>query len=90
MEENPNRYTVEVPLVFWASEAFRDRYPEKWAAITSAVSRPYMTDDMIHTLLDLMDIRTAEYDAAKSVINESFDRQRKRVIQGRDYDASMR
>ena len=90
VEENPNRYTVEVPLVFWASEAFRDRYPEKWAAITSAVSRPYMTDDMIHPLLDLMDIRTSEYDASKSVINESFDRQRKRVIQGRDYDASMR
>ncbi len=90
VEENPNRYTLEVPLLFWASEKFRARYPEKWAAIESAVARPYMTDDMIHTLLDLMDIGTPEYDPSKSVIHPSFDAGRKRIVQDRDYDAIMR
>lgn len=90
VEENPNRYTLEVPLLFWASEKFRARYPEKWAAIESAVARPYMTDDMIHTLLDLMDIGTPEYDPSKSVIHPSFDAGRKRIVQNRDYDATMR
>ena len=90
VEENPNKYMLEVPLLFWASEEFRATYPEKWAAITSSAQRPYMTDDMIHTILDLMDIRTREYDPARSLVNPAFDGTRKRVVQSRDYDASMR
>ena len=49
-----------------------------------------MTDDMIHTIMDLLDIRTAEFNPAKSVINPSFDRSRKRMIHGRNYDTEMK
>lgn len=90
VEENPNKYTLEVPLIFWASDTFRARYPEKWASVQNAALRPYMTDDMIHTILDLMDIRTPEFDASKSVIHPDFDGQRRRVVGQKDYDASMR
>ena len=90
VEENPNKYTLEVPLIFWASDTFRARYPEKWASVQNAALRPYMTDDMIHTILDLMDIRTPEFDASKSVIHPDFDGQRRRMVGQKDYDASMR
>ncbi len=90
VEENPNHYTLEVPMVIWASEKFRARYPEKWAAIRSAVDRPYMTDDMIHTILDLADIRTREFDPAKSLVNPAFDAARVRMVQGKDYDTEIR
>ena len=49
-----------------------------------------MTDDMIHTILDLMDIRTPEYDPARSLVHPSFDAGRKRMVRHRDYDASMK
>lgn len=90
VEENPNRQQLEVPLVFWASPAYRQKHPEKWQAICAAVDRPYMTDDMIHTLLDILDIRTPEYNPAKSVINPAFAADRKRMVRGRDYDAEMK
>jgi len=90
VEENPNRQQLEVPLVFWASPAYRQKHPEKWQAICAAVDRPYMTDDMIHTLLDILDIRTPEYNPAKSVINPAFATERKRIVRGRDYDAEMK
>ena len=90
VEENPNRQQLEVPLVFWASPAYRQKHPEKWQAICAAVDRPYMTDDMIHTLLDILDIRTPEYNPAKSVINPAFAADRKRIVRGRDYDADMK
>lgn len=90
VEENPNRQQLEVPLVFWASPAYRQKHPEKWQAICAAVDRPYMTDDMIHTLLDILDIRTPEYNPAKSVINPAFATNRKRIVRGRDYDAEMK
>lgn len=90
VEENPNRQQLEVPLVFWASPAYRQKHPEKWQAICAAVNRPYMTDDMIHTLLDILDIRTPEFNPAKSVINPAFAADRKRMVRGRDYDADMK
>ncbi len=90
VEENPTRPTCDVPLIFWASPAYRAHHPEKWQVICAAVNRPYMTDDMIHTLLDLLDIRTPEYNPAKSVINAAFDAARHRVVHGKDYDTEIR
>ena len=45
-----------------------------------------MTDDMIHTLLDIMSIETPEYDPAKSIINPKFDSSRPRIYSGMLYD----
>lgn len=90
VEEHPTKATCEVPLIFWASPAYRAHHPEKWQAICAAVNRPYMTDDIIHTLLDVLDIHTVEYDATKSVVNPAFDASRRRIVYGQDYDAVLK
>ncbi|MBR4195167.1 MAG: phosphoethanolamine transferase [Synergistaceae bacterium] len=84
--EEPYRNIIEIPFVIWTSLKFRQAYPELEARIAASVNRPYMTDDMIHTLLDLMGIETAEYDPAKSVINPNFDSSRQRIYAGMLYD----
>ncbi len=90
VEENPSHYMLEVPLVIWASSAYKAHHPEVWAAIQAAVDRPYMTDDMIHTILQLAGIRTLEYNSAKSIISPNFVASRPRMVQGRDYDRQLR
>lgn len=90
VEEHPTKETLEVPFLFWASPAYRAHHPEKWAAIQQAKDRPYMTDDFIHTLLDLLGIATAEYDPTKSVVNPAFDGARPRIVQGHDYDKEFK
>ena len=45
-----------------------------------------MTDDMIHTVLDIMQIETPEYDPTKSIINASFDVTRPRIYSNHLYD----
>ena len=90
VEENPNHQQLEVPLIFWASPKYREKHPQKWQAVCAAVNRPYMTDDMIHTIMDLLGIRTAEFNPAKSVINPKFDAMRKRIVRGKDYDTEMK
>ena len=69
-------------MLVWTSERFRAAYPELQARLAGAVDRPYMTDDMIHTLLDLMQISTPEYNPAKSILNPAFDASRKRLLKG--------
>ena len=86
----PNRYLYEIPFMVWASDTFRQNHPEKWIAIQGAVSRPFMTDDLIHALIGLMDIRTEEYDPRKNIFAPEFDVGRKRIVSGSDYDTELR
>ena len=81
---SPN--VIEIPFIIWLSEKFAASYPELEARIASSIHRPYMTDDMIHTVLDIMQIETPEYDPAKSIINASFDVTRQRIYSGHLYD----
>lgn len=80
------RNMLEIPFIIWTSDKFSQAYPELEKRIASAIHRPYMTDDFIHTLLDIMSIETPEYDPARSIINESFDVTRPRIYSGHIYD----
>ena len=90
IEENPTHHMIEIPVIMWASEKFRAKYPEKWEQIKKAADRPYMTDDMIHTVMDLADIKTAEFDPTRSIVNDKFNAQRPRIFDGMDYDTEIK
>ena len=90
IEENPSRHMIEIPVIIWASDRFKELHPEKWAAIQAAVDNPYMTDDMIHTMLDIVDVQTADYDPARSIINRKFDASRPRIFDDKNYDTEIR
>lgn len=90
IEENPNRHMIEIPMLMWASDKFKEQYPEKIQRINKAVNRPYMTDDMIHTVLDITDIKTADYEAKRSIVNDQFDPTRKRIFNKKDYDLEIK
>lgn len=79
-------YMIEIPMMIWTSDKFKELYPQKVEQIRSSINRPYMTDDMIHTVLDLMGISTEGYSEERSVINKNFNSARKRIYKGRDYD----
>ena len=90
LEENPDRHMIEIPVIFWASKKFRDKYAEKWEAIEEAADRPYRTDDLIHTIMELADVQTEEWNAEKSVINDNFDASRPRFFSDENYDTQIR
>ena len=90
IEENPSRHMIEIPVIIWASDKFKELHPEKWAAIQQAVNNPYMTDDMIHTMLDIVDVQTADYDPARSIINRQFDASRPRFFDDKNYDTEIK
>ena len=77
---------VEVPFMIWTSDSFKENLPYKFEQVKSASTRPYMTDDLIHTILDLADIGTADYDSTRSIVNDAFDTKRERIIGNKNYD----
>ena len=90
--EKDSRYMLEVPLLIWASEKFRDKYPDKIKQLQAAVDRPYMTDDFIHTILDLLEVKgLPDYDPKRSLISEEFEKTRRRIVNYRvDYDKVLK
>ncbi len=60
-------------------------HPELQQRIAISTDRPFMTDDMIHVLLDIMKIETKDFDPTKSVINDQFDTSRVRIYAGKEY-----
>lgn len=86
-ENKPSRYMVEIPFLIYVSDKFKENYPEIILKIKNSLDRPYMTDDLIHTILDISKIETIEYDETRSVINDNFNLSRKRIFSGKDYDS---
>ena len=84
-EENGSRSMIEIPFIVWTSDKFREMYPEKVDALKNSADNPYRTDFLIHTILDLMDIRTENFDATKSIVNEKFDKFRLRIYNDKPY-----
>lgn len=57
-----------VPMVFWMSKAFRANHPTDVQRIEAARRNHWQSDEMIHTLLDLMHVRVADFDETKSLL----------------------
>ena len=86
------KYQFEVPFMIWMSDRYKENHPDMVSRIERSVNRPYMTDDLPHLMLDLAGIECEWFDPARSVINDSFDASRKRLLldSRQDYDAIMR
>lgn len=79
-------YVLEIPLVFLASDKFKTMYPDIWERLKIAKDKPFMSDDLIHTIADLVGIKVSEFNPVKSLLNKDFDITRKRIINDTDYD----
>lgn len=67
-------YEYHVPLFVWTSEAYRERHPEKVAAMEANREKKLSTMYLFHTLLDLGGIQYAGLDSAYC-----FDSEKMRV-----------
>lgn len=85
-EENGSRYMVEIPFIIYVSDKFKEKYPKVIKNIENSLNKPYMTDDLIYTILEIAQIKTEEFDETRSIINEKYNSSRKRIFSEKDYD----
>ena len=60
----------DIPMVIWTSAKFRANHPEDVRRIHAAKDHAWQSDEMIHTLLDVMKIRVPQYEKEKSLLLE--------------------
>lgn len=80
-----NNQKVEIPMLVYMSKTFQKNYPNITNRIRLSAHHPFMTDDMIHSILDLMEIQTKEYSPSLSIFNKQFNNKRKRICAERLY-----
>ena len=86
-----NRFTLEIPLIFMASDKFKEQNADLWVRIAAAKNRPFLNDDLIHAIAEILEMTDLpEYDPSRSVINADFNASRPRIIEGVDYDKVYR
>lgn len=83
---NISQYMVQIPLLIWVSDKYKEKRPENVKRIQKALNRPYMTDNLVHTIIDLAGITTKQFDATKSVVNEAFVIRDRIVADGKKYE----
>ncbi|GLH60040.1 hypothetical protein NHP214377_13120 [Helicobacter ailurogastricus] len=77
-----SQYGVEIPFMVYVTDTFKQKHPEKVKLIAKAVHKPFMSDDLIHTLLPIVGIHTKDNLESKDLFSPKFDTHRKRVYCG--------
>lgn len=90
-EWRSSRYMYEIPFVLWVSDLYKQNNPQKVSEIRQYLNRKYMTDDLIHSVLDLLNIETGNLQTSRSVFSPDFI-SRPRIIgekNKQDYDMTI-
>ncbi|WQX05896.1 phosphoethanolamine transferase [Helicobacter pylori] len=70
---------LEIPFMIYVSDIFKEKHPKKVKLIKNALNKPFMSDDLIHSLLPLVGIHTKDEIESKNLFSPKFDTQRKRI-----------
>lgn len=70
------RLGLEIPFIVWVS----DEYKENVYINNHNIESKYMTDDFIHTILDLAKIDTVDFQRSRSIISDNYNDKRRRMI----------
>jgi heptose-I-phosphate ethanolaminephosphotransferase len=88
IEADGTKYMFDIPFVLWLSEEYRNMNKMKVARFSSYLKRRYMSDDVKHTIFDLLNIKCNSCDMSKSLLSEAF-KSKPRIVYNRDYDLDI-
>jgi len=78
---------VEIPFVIWLSPTFLKENQDKVTTIRNHKKKPFVTDDLFHSILDVNYIQSPYFEEERSVFNKNFNDKRRRIlVDGKDYD----
>ncbi len=78
---------VEIPFIVWLSPSYINANDDELKIIESNMSKPYVSDDLFHSIIDLNKINTSVLDKNRSIFSNEFNDRRKRILEDKlDYD----
>ena len=88
------RDVLQVPMIAWFSEGYKQQYPAKVGALSRHVNSPLSADATFHLLADMADLQCYLIDASRSAASASFTPGKRliRALDGAvvDYDEAIK
>ena len=85
-----SRFMVEIPFMIYMSDSFKSKYPDIAQKVQNAQNLPFMSDDFIHSFLDLLGITTQDSLPDASIFSPTYNDKRARICGGKDYDKDLK
>ena len=57
-DEQHKLVVKQIPMMFYTSQLFREKHPELQQRIEGAINRPYRTDSIMYTIMDIAGVET--------------------------------
>ncbi|WP_341533436.1 phosphoethanolamine transferase [Helicobacter pylori] len=70
--------SMEIPFLIYMSDSFKQKHPQMVKSFEEALHKPFMSDDLLHTVLPLAGIITKDYEKTRDLFNESYNDKRAR------------
>ena len=80
-EDSPTKNMYDIPMLLWRSEKYKESNPLFFDA-----NRPYMSDDLFHSLAQLLKIKANEVDSTRSIFSKYYQKRQRLILQTEDYD----
>lgn len=86
------KYQFEIPFMIWMSDIYKENHPDVVKQVESSLDKPFMIDDLPHLMLDIAGIDCEWFDPTRSLINEKYNVNRKRLLLDTkvDYDEMIK
>lgn len=82
LEENGTSAMYDIPFIIWLSDTYR----QTGHTIEIDTSRKYNTEDLLHTLADLSNIRFHQFDSTKSILSPYFIEKDRYIGKNKTYE----
>lgn len=73
-------YQVEIPFMIWMSDIYKKQNPDFVEKIQDNIDKPYITDDVSHTILDMAGLKCEQLVPNRSIVNDNFEPRKSRVV----------
>ncbi len=78
---------VEIPFLVWLSSSYINKRAVKEQTIKTNSTKPFVSDDLFHSIIDLNFIKTPYLNKKRSLFDTTFNYNRKRILEDKqDYD----
>ena len=84
-EDFATKNMYDIPLFLWRSSEHKTTNPLFFDA-----DRPYMTDDLFHSLAELLKINASQVDSSRSIFSKYFQMRKRVILKTQDYDVKFK
>ena len=74
----------QIPFILWQSELHK-----KASNVTKLLNRPYMIDDLFHSIADLCGITDKNVNSNRSIFSETYINKKRVILENKNYDSLL-